>query len=97
MLRQNNLIQGSAPTLERKQRNKKTKLLSTTLVFTIICGDLLFVTGALVYHLFNQWVEANQTISPTEIPWIKTEEECEHTRRIWKNGECLDIEHNHLF
>ena len=97
MLRLNGFIQSACPSIEHDQKKKKIKLISKILVFTIICGDALFLTGAIVYHLFNKWVEANQSISPTEIPWIKTEEKCEHTRRVWQDGQCLDIEHHHLF
>ncbi|NEQ77992.1 MAG: hypothetical protein F6K23_36310 [Okeania sp. SIO2C9] len=106
MLRQNNLIHGSYSTFERERKNSKTKkLVLKTLIFTIICGDALFLTGAIGYHLYNKWVIANQpiyptensSISPTEIPWLKTKEECEHTGRIWQEEKCLDSEHNHLF
>ena len=97
MLRQNNLIQSSLSAISRHRSKKKTKLVWKILVLTIICGDALFLTGAIVDHVFDKWVTTHQTISPTEIPWIKTREECVHTDRVWQNEQCLDTEHSHLF
>ena len=37
------------------------------------------------------------SISPTSLPWIKSEAECKHTNRMWENGKCWDDEHGITF
>lgn len=112
-MRENTLIQGGHSSvyidrLDRKRRNKKIKDTSKILIFIIICGDILFLTGFIAFRLYNIWIKANQSIypvavedklkiSPTEIPWIKTQEECLRTDRMWKDGKCLDSDWSHLF
>ncbi len=83
--------------MARSRSNQKTQPVLKILIFVIICGDALFLTGAVMYSLFSQWVTAHQAISPTEIPWIKTKEKCEHTDRVWQDDQCLDIDHSYLF
>ena len=108
MFKQNNLIQGTYANFDRERKNKRIKSFSKILLFTMICGDAIFLTGFTALHLYNKFVESNQIIyptavkdnqeiSPTAIPWIKTKEQCLKTDRVWQDGECLDSEWSHLF
>ncbi|MGK7922714.1 MAG: hypothetical protein AB4080_22195 [Trichodesmium sp.] len=78
------------------------------MLFTMICADAIFLTVFVGHKLYNKYVESTQSIyppgveekqriSPTAIPWVKTQEECLKTDRVWKDGECLDSEWSHLF
>ena len=31
---------------------------------------------------------------PVSIPWISNQNQCENSGRTWRNGECLDFDHN---
>jgi len=108
MFTQNTLMKSSNYSVQRLLRKKKHKFTLKMLILVILCGDGLFLTGFIGHRLYTNWREHNETIypvefeekqriSPTEIPWIKTEEECLRTNRVWEDDQCLDNEWSHLF
>jgi hypothetical protein len=38
--------------------------------------------------------QQNAEVHPTAIPWLKNQAACEHTSRVWKDGDCWDKEHS---
>jgi hypothetical protein len=38
--------------------------------------------------------QQNAEVHPTAIPWLNNQTACEHTSRVWKDGNCWDKEHS---
>ncbi|MEM9482195.1 MAG: hypothetical protein AAGA83_00735 [Cyanobacteria bacterium P01_F01_bin.116] len=41
--------------------------------------------------------ESSKTIHPTIVPFKYDQEQCETSFREWKDGQCIDHEHDHTF
>jgi hypothetical protein len=53
----------------------------------LVVGWFRFVAPALK-------AQQNAEAHPTALPWLKTQAACEHTDRVWKDGDCWDKEHS---
>lgn len=54
----------------------------------ILSGLLSLINSISNYHFAT---------SPTSIPWIFDQSECERTGRTWSEGKCWDDQHDSLF
>ena len=69
-----------------------SRIIFSTVILTLLIGSgsccVNFVTS-----LFLKPVSA----FPTSIPWIHSEAECKHTKRMWQDNQCWDYEHSMTF
>ncbi|AFY49342.1 hypothetical protein Nos7524_3551 [Nostoc sp. PCC 7524] len=65
------------------------------IVFAITLSLCSFSTFLFIANLFPS--HPNFSSSPTSIPWIFEQSECEYTGRTWSEGKCWDKEHNSMF
>ncbi|BAY40616.1 hypothetical protein NIES2111_50030 [Nostoc sp. NIES-2111] len=69
------------------------KLAIYTTYSTVIFTASIVVVKCLFFYINS----ITKTSYPTSVPWIKNEEECEYTGRIWNRNQCWDKEHNPSF
>lgn len=64
-------------------------------VFTILLLTSLF---SVLYGMQNisplPLVDVPSSTHPASIPWISNRNQCENSGRRWRDGECLDFDHN---
>jgi hypothetical protein len=48
-------------------------------------------------HSASNLDESSNIIYPTVVPFKYNQEQCETSFREWKDGECIDYEHDHTF
>lgn len=65
------------------------------IIFVIILSLCSFSTFVFIATLLPY--NSNFSSSPTSIPWIFDQSECEYTGRTWSEGKCWDKEHNSMF
>lgn len=68
-------------------------------IFLIVLSTSSFITFPFLFSSIISSVTSISTSppSPTSIPWLENQFDCEHTGRTWRNGKCWDSEHNPLF
>ncbi|WP_427160855.1 hypothetical protein ACQFX9_04295 [Aliinostoc sp. HNIBRCY26] len=88
---------------ERLQEGKVLHPLWTTSNILFFVG-LLAAFGICMYpilpalfSLASSIVRQGNVSSPTSIPWIFDQSQCEDTGRTWRDGKCWDKEHNPQF
>jgi hypothetical protein len=69
------------------------------IIFLIVLSTSSFITFPFLFSSIISSVTSisNSPPSPTSIPWLENQFDCEHTGRTWRNGKCWDWEHNPLF
>jgi hypothetical protein len=71
----------------------KIMLLATFVITVFSTG---FYSVLLVLSSIDFRSDAAST-SPTSIPWIDNQVDCNHTGRTWSNEKCWDYEHDSSF
>jgi hypothetical protein len=66
-------------------------------VFSIILSLCSVATFSGVLSSIRSLLSSSSSASPTSIPWIFNQSECERTGRTWEDGKCWDNEHNPAF
>ena len=68
------------------------------IVLTVFLILLLASLFSVLYGLQNMSPrplgDGTSTKYPASIPWISNQNQCENSGRTWRDGECLDFEHN---
>ena len=69
-------------------------ILGCTTIFGLAYGQRMFARSQqrLAFSL-----ESQEKVHPTVVPFKYTREECETSHREWKDGQCVDYEHDHTF
>ncbi len=87
---------------ERLQFAKALHPLWTPINSVFLVGALIILSTSTFAILSSALSSIGDTFSsltpsPTSIPWIDNESECNHTGRTWRNDKCWDYEHNPMF
>lgn len=67
------------------------------IIFSTVIFTSFMVSGFCTVQFIASLLLQPISISPTSLPWIKSEAECKHTNRVWENNACWDEEHGITF
>ncbi|NJK39630.1 MAG: hypothetical protein HC825_01175 [Oscillatoriales cyanobacterium RM1_1_9] len=68
-------------------------------VLVVTLGSIVGAVLAVGYGglQFFRWATSPRAVSPTSIPWITSERDCQRSNRAWKDGQCWDAQHDYHF
>lgn len=67
-------------------------ILLLTCLFSVLYGAQNMSPLPLIQRTWFSPVPSSR--HPVSIPWISNQDQCENSGRKWRDGECLDFEHN---
>ncbi|HEY9806554.1 MAG TPA: hypothetical protein V6D04_08300 [Candidatus Obscuribacterales bacterium] len=84
------------PSLQCRHRSKTNLVQLLALSFQV---TLLFTASASILYGLLSWPSSAlpSRFHPAQIPWLTTQDGCEHTGRTWQQDHCFDYDHNPLF
>lgn len=88
----------SSKRIRAEKLNHRVWMPANIIVMTVFLILLLTSIFSVLYGVQNMsplpLVDGTSTSHPVSIPWISNQNQCENSGRTWRDGECLDFEHN---
>ncbi len=72
-----------------------TTLLGCTLISSLVYSQRILATAK--QRSAFSLEDSSDTVHPTVVPFKYDQEQCETSFREWKDGQCIDYEHDHTF
>ncbi|ASC74337.1 hypothetical protein XM38_053130 [Halomicronema hongdechloris C2206] len=85
---------------ERRSKDRTLNPLWTPanlIIVSIITGTGVLAMIALVTLGGMELPRWQRTVFPTDVPFKEDRQSCEESGRVWRDGECIDFEHDPTF
>ncbi|MGF1493378.1 MAG: hypothetical protein ACFBSC_13175 [Microcoleaceae cyanobacterium] len=81
-------------------KSSRVWTIKNIIILAITLGSATAAVSLVLYGCIKvlKWATpATASIAPTSIPWITNQYDCSKTGRYWKDGQCWDADHDHMF